>query len=486
MLFLTSLAWAQDSAVTEAEVPLAETSQREPTEVATSGDLRLVGTLPTDFVVDSDGTTVGDGMTLDSRFRLGTVLSIGTSALTLEADFLDAILVGDAWDLGDIDERNLGRTGALDREAYMLRKANVSGLVGPVALTAGFDTSHWGMGLLANDGAHDPLFGRTDLADRTFRIKAATRTKGTTPVTLVLAGDRAVADDFARWDQGQAAYQLVGAAAIGDATSNAGIYGVYRSQRERDPRRITRVGVLDATGTTAMEVGGLDVRVQGEAATILGTTSRSLTYAEREALKVRSGGVAAQVDVGWNAATLIVRGGLASGDANAYDDVTNDFTFDRNFGAGIVMFPRYQAALDAQAYNQLADPHHTGQTPDGLEAIVTEGGIRRASFVQPVLRIQPDIPLEVRIGAVLGWATAPIAQPFESHRAGGVPTNHLGKPTTGRSLGTELDWAAELTAPKEIRTTTASLLVQGGHYFASEDLGGASAHLVSATGRVRW
>ncbi|MCP4806350.1 MAG: hypothetical protein GY913_35115 [Proteobacteria bacterium] len=492
MLLLTTLglntAWAQDSAVTEAEVPAADATEdsTEPTEVTTRGDLRLVATMPTDFVVDSDGTTVGEGMTLDSRARLGTEVRIGTSALNIEADLLDAILVGDPWDLGDIDERNLGAKGVLDRRAYTLRKANVSGLVGPVMLTAGFDVSHWGMGMLANDGAHDNLFGRTDLADRVFRVRGATRTKGSVPVTLVFAGDRIVADDIARWDQGQSAYQLVGAAMVGEAGRNAGVYGVFRTQREADPRRITRVGVVDATGVYSSGIGGLEFVAQAEAATIFGNTSRSLTYNERDALKVRSGGAAAQLDLIFDAATLTVRSGVASGDANAYDDVSNDFAFDRNFGAGIVMFPRYQAALDVQAYNQLSDPHHTGQTPDGLEAIVTEGGIRRASFIQPVVRIQPDIPLEFRLGAVVGWATAPIAQPFESHRAGGVPTNHLGKPTTGQHLGTEVDWAAEFTSPKNLKSTQSSLLVQGGHYFASDDLGGASAHLVSATGRVRW
>ena len=90
---------------------------------------------------------------------------------------------------------------------------------------------------------------------------------------------------------------------------------------------------------------------------------------------------------------------------------------------------------------------------------------------------------------VAAWSTAPIREPFNSYRNGGVATNHLGDPTEGIKLGTELDWALELGDPEAAMTRlrlSPQLILQGGHLQASEDLGGEMLHLVTATGRVRW
>ena len=46
-------------------------------------------------------------------------------------------------------------------------------VVGSVAVQSGITTSHWGLGLIANDGNHDQLFARTDYGDRVFRTAAS-------------------------------------------------------------------------------------------------------------------------------------------------------------------------------------------------------------------------------------------------------------------------------------------------------------------------
>ena len=468
--------------VTEAEVDL----DSDKASFEHHGELRFVASAYPDFEVDSDGTTVDQTRALDSRLRLGGTLGMGGSTLDVELDLFDAQIGGQTWALSEDDERRRADKGVMDARAYTLRQAKVSGLLGPAMLSAGFQTSHWGLGMLANDGAHDPTFGRNDLGDRVFRVSAATRLPlAPAPLALVVAGDRVLTDDLARFDEGQAAYQGIFAAVLGDREgSHAGLYTVYRSQRELDPRRRTQVGVLDVTAAHVLPAGVVDLRVAGEAAGVLGTTSRSLSYNARDQLLVRSAGatgvLAAEAD--WFA--LELRSGWASGDGDPYDDTTNDFSFDRNFDVGMVMFDEFQGGLENGAYLQLTDPYNTGKAPDGVEALLTEGAFRRATFVAPALSASPRDWATIKLGLVGAWQTAPIAQPFESHRAGGVPTNHLGQATEGSWLGWELDWALLLSGERD--GMQPEFLLQGGHYFASEDLGSGRHDLVSGAARLRW
>ncbi|HJN76602.1 MAG TPA: hypothetical protein QGF58_21915 [Myxococcota bacterium] len=468
--------------VTEAEVEL---ESRDAT-FEHHGELRFVGSAYPDFAVDSDGTMVDQGPVLDSRLRMGGSMAMGGSTLDVELDLLDAQIAGDVWGLSPDDERRRADKGVMTPDAFTLRQAKVSGLMGPAMLTAGFTTSHWGLGMLSNDGAQDPTFGRNDLGDRVFRVSAATRLPlAPAPLVLFVAGDRVLADDLARFDEGQAAYQGTLAAVLGDRdATHAGVYTVYRSQRELDPRRRTQVGVLDVTGAHVMPVGPIDLRVAGEAAGVLGQTSRSLSYNAREQLLVRSAGATGVVAADADFFELQLRSGWASGDGDPYDEQTNDFGFDRNFDVGMVMFDEFQGGLENGAYLQLTDPHNTGKPPDGIEALLSEGAFKRATFVQPALTVHPKPWGSIRLGLTSAWQTAPIAQPFESHRAGGVPTNHLGQPTSEVWMGWEIDWAILLSGERD--GMHPEFLLQGGHYFASEDLGSGRHDLVAGTARLRW
>lgn len=491
MMLLIAAAYAQERPtnpaeetpeVTEAQVEL---ESRGEATFEHHGELRFIGTAPPDFAVDSDGTMVDQGAVLDSRLRLGGAMEMGGSTLDVELDLFDAQIAGDTWALSADDERRRADKG-MSSEAFTLRNAKVSGLVGPAMLTAGFSTSHWGLGMLANDGAHDPTFGRNDLADRVFRISAATRVPtAAAPLGLVIAADRVIADDLARFEQGQAAYQGIFAAVLGDReATHAGVYTVYRTQRELDWRRRTQVGVLDVTGAWLVDAGAFDLRVAGEAAGVFGQTSRSLSYNARDQLAVRSAGATGLIAADAELYSLQLRGGWASGDGDSYDGTTSDFSFDRNFDVGMVMFDEFQGGLENGAYLQLTDPYNTGKAPDGIEALLSEGAFKRATFVQPAVTLNPKPWGSIRLGVTSAWQSAPIAQPFESHRAGGVPTNHLGDATVGSWLGWEFDWAILLSGERD--DMRPEFLLQGGHYFASEDLGSGRHDLVAGTARLRW
>jgi len=500
LLFLSLPALAGDFG--EVGTPAMQPEIPEGAVLDPYGELRLLASFPPkDLQLDTDGTMLGQDFVLDSRLRTGLAFGKSGFRAVVEGDLFEGQLAGDAWDVpGDEDARDRHRMGVMTGEDFDLRKALVKAKLGPVGVQAGVATSHWGLGLLANDGNRDPVFGRNDFGDRVIRVQVGSRPfgKGTVPLTLSLAGDRVIEDEFAHWtpfneeDKGGKAWQGIGAALWQpDEGATVGVYGVHRRQTESDDERQTIITALDAYADWTTELDGWSLRLAGEGATLLGSTSRSLNYNNREEQRVRCGGLTGLVELDVHDLPLrgIFRGGWASGDGNPDNDVVNDFAYDRDFDAGMVAHDELGGAIDASAYDQVGRPIHSGGAPEGADAIVREGAFLHAIFLQPVLAVDATEWLELRGGATLHWATAPIAQPFTTTRNGGIPANFLGTPTDGYAMGPELNWAVELgdvVMGPERAGLKPALLLQGGHLLASENLGGETVSLVTATGRVRW
>lgn len=493
---------AEESAPVTAEVPAATASTATATAPAQKGgfsswgEARLLGSLPPETVLDTEGHTLGQSAVLDSRLRAGLGFAKDDWKVRTEWDLFTGQLAGDAWDVrGTEDARDREVVGVLRGDAFRARRLSVEGRAGPVGIEAGLVTSHWGLGMLANDGAHEPFFGRNDFGDRVIRLRVGTRPIAGVPLTVGIAGDRVIEDEQATWSPftgGQAAWQGIASALYGEKDGpKLGVYGVYRNQTEADGERVTSAGVLDLYGDVPLALPGLTLRVAGEAAGILGRTDRAQSYNARDGLAVTSGGATVLVEALPEALPLTgtLRGGWASGDGDPDDGRSNDFSFDRDFDAGMVLFDEIQGAIDAATYAQLTDDSHSGRAPDGADALVGEGAVRGASFVQPVVAFKPIPWLGVKAGALFAWSTKPISQGFATYRNGGVPANHLGQATSGYALGTELDWAVtvgDVETPVLGVKARPALLLQGGHYLASADMGGGTHTLVTATGRVRW
>lgn len=462
--------------------------------LGTTGELRLLASLPPDPVLDTDGNSMGQGAVLDSRIRAGASWTRSAWKVGLELDALDGQLVGDTWDIaGDEDARRRQSLDAFSLDGLSLRRAAVEGRLGDVGVQAGLVTSHWGLGMVANDGAHDPVFGRTDFGDRVLRLRLATKPLdgGEGPLTVMLAGDRVVEDDTASWspmEGGQAAWQGIGALLWAEEGQQYGLYSVYRHQTEQDGERVTRATVVDLYADRHLPVGEWTLRLAGELAIIGGDTTRSQSYTSREGLDLRSQGFTGLVELRPSEAPsfAMLRVGWASGDGNPDDGVSRDFAFDRDFDVGMVLYDELLGAVEAQTFNQLNDPGNAAQPPEGAETLVSEGAFRRAAFLQPVVGGNFLPWIHLRLGAALSWATAPPGQAFESYRAGGTPSNHLGQPTSGYGLGTELNWALHLGDVELAELLRPALVLQGGHLLANENVGGGTLSLVTATGRLRW
>lgn len=470
------------------------------------GELRLVETVPDRFVVDDGGRDLGWGPAFDSRLRLGARLAgdEDTWRGDLELDVFSGQLFGDTWALPALDERGRDALDAVSLAGVVPRKASIGGRLPWFDVEAGLTSATWGLGMVANDGGADPLFGRTDFGDRTLRLRLATTPfrgdgpDGRLPLYVLAAGDRVLADELARWSEGDRALQGILAAlfvrdpapaADGRAsTRRAGLYAVYRDQRSADGASL-RAQVVDGFVDWTARPAGWWLRGAAEGAWTEGSTDASRTYLAPSGVRIRQAGLTARLEAGRGPVTALLRGSYASGDSSPDDGVVSEFRFDRDLDVGMVLFDEYLGALNLAAWRSATDPARAAAPPDGADLLVDEGAFHGAAAVQPAVILAPLSALELRAGAVLAWSTGPIANPYTSFVNGGVPTNHLGAATGDRRwLGAELDWAVA-TREGDLAgwAVRPSLELQGGHAFPGRALRGPSRvdHLL-LTGRARF
>jgi hypothetical protein len=464
-----------------------------------TGQVRALGYVPPpDVVLNPDGLVLGQGPTLDVRIRTGFALEVDRLRLSTQWDLVAAPVVGDPWDIPGTEDRRHrestlatgGPLGAAPREAA-LAFAVPQGF----AFSGGLQTSHWGLGVLANDGAHETLFGRVDRGDRMLRVRGTflpwTKSGTAMPLFVTLAADQVVEDDLARWGE-QRAWQVIGSVLWADPKQRLGAYVVYRHQTEPGVApRPTRAAVADVYGDWSLEASsGWSGRVAFEAVGLFGTTQLVLPAYQRQT-RVLSGGGALETELHnpSDVLNLHLRAGATTATGDPDQGTLSDFAMDSNYNVGLVLFDEVSGALEAATWAALIDEGNLGQPPFGAELQVSEGAVRRAAYLQPAVVVRPAPPLDLRLGMVAAWSTGPVAWPFTTSRAGGEPRNQLDQPTAGRHyLGTEIDWAVGLgrmggTASWKVHPR---LTVEGGHAFVGPAWGGGTFHEVLLTGRLDW
>ena len=480
-----------------------------------SGDYRLNFSLLDDFAVDNElqstaygPTTHGQTQYLDQRLRVRFDLQAARVKFSTEWDLLTGQLAGDVWNLGGLDRRRRDIHGAIDPSGFVPRRASALLRWKDVDVEMGLVTSHWGLGMIANDGAHDPMFGRTDLADRVLRLRMTARplhwraNPGPDANKFMVTGaiDIVFDDDLATLADGQVAMQAVGSVVHYDpGVATHGVYAVYRNQREPSDTGETSVVVIDGYWDRTLALGeSTSLRLAGEAAGVIGRTSRTLNYNERDALAVRSFGITGLASLGLWDKKLQIHGrvAFASGDEDGDDGQSTSFNFDRNFGTGSVLFDQMLGSINLASHALITDPEISGVPPRGIDALANEGAAGSVFLLQPVLQGTPLPFLDFKGGVLLAIATADHRQPFYSSRAGGTPQNHHNEPTDGRMLGTEVNWSVALGGELPLKEENAPELdlrfeVQGGHLFVGSALRAAAEdeqviHHVQMTGRFRW
>ncbi|MGH7297858.1 MAG: hypothetical protein ACRELB_23160, partial [Polyangiaceae bacterium] len=103
----------------------------------------------------------------------------------------------------------------------------------PVCLVrGGQQPSHWGMGIVANDGDHPSLFGDYRYGNIVEQILFATKPLGVkSPFVVALAANLVYRDNVAILANGDRALQGIAAAFYEQGPDMLGVYGVYRDQK---------------------------------------------------------------------------------------------------------------------------------------------------------------------------------------------------------------------------------------------------------------
>lgn len=375
--------------------------------------------------------------------------------------------------------------------------------VSPLGLIrAGQQGSHWGMGILANDGDHRALFGDYQRGSLVERLLLATTPLGRDgPLTIAIAGDLVFEDNTADLiDQGDLALQGVLAAIFRTKRVELGIYGVLRSQtraRESVDARTSFdeelfAGVVDVTSKFNAPVpgGGAYVFGEVEAAAIVGSTTftRGLYEASvtpgdaREPEAIRSFGAAARLGVvrtagrglsRWGDVAVAVEWGYASGDANPYDGVNRRFLFDPNHNVGLVLFDHVLAWKTARSATAAQDPAIVRRPPPGLDLLPSNGGVTGATYINPTLVVRPKRWVDLKAGAVIAQSTADVVDPYHAGVLGSF-ANYDGGDERAHDLGLELDLGADVRL-HVTETLTLDFGVEGGVLFPGRAFEDASS-----------
>jgi hypothetical protein len=441
--------------------------------------------------VDSVGTELSPEPELDVRARVGLRLDsedrFGLLVFAAEFEF-DAIS-------GPVSGGDDGKTEAIapplsDESGQALRKAYGRFSFGPfVTLAGGYTTSHWGLGLVANDGAHGHTPGGGEFSDprggdRVLRGQVVTGPWSTERLLVSVAYDVVQDDDVTL--SGDEATQVSAAVVVGHQRPNrVGVYVARRAQEARDGDE-TNVTVYDVHGRLeGKPVGQVKAFLESEAAFISGETDLGPT-AEHPRHDVVQLGVATRFGLSQGRIGGVADVVYASGDQNFEDAEQNGFRADPNFEQGLLLYRGVMAAQTARAPVRAADPELVGYPSEDLDRLPSRGQVTNTVTFFPRAVYRPTDGLEIYGGPLFAWAEANLVDARETRLAGGEPHNALGgKPTA--FLGTEYDVGLRYTAL--LGGTRLTLGAEGGYFvpggaFASGSAAGVKPLDSASGGRV--
>lgn len=404
--------------------------------------LEVVNTYP----LDRDGTH------LDSNFFFMPQVRLGMHAESRKQDWPVRLIFDYEHDLVTGTQDGAPANSIGDRlpngvkSHDEIRRAFLRAIIPSAYLTVGggYTLSHWGMGMLANDGAHgwtpgSAYFGDPRSGDRVIRA-----TIGTVPLTDYNIVARAAFDDVVGDDvllDGDSANQYIGSLLVGQGQPhNAGLYVVYRSQ-DSSYQNGFDVVVYDLTASTTWNLDNLGLlTVSGEWALINGHTTLAPTpdFPEHDLLQI---GASARVSLNRGNHGAVFDFLFATGDENFDDKDQNAFKIDPNYEFGLLLFHQVMAGQTGRATVTAADPNLVGQPVPDLDRIPTGGSASNTVAFFPRAWYRTEQDLEVYGGPMFAISDVNYADPFNTRINGGDPHNALGG-TPGSFYGTELDIGA--------------------------------------------
>lgn len=398
------------------------------------------------FPVDRYGARLDGDFAWLPEARLGVIWSsrAGKVPIPYRLEYEHDLTTGTGVGAPDLPGQRMPNARGTHSE---LRKAFVRFELGERWIAAaGYMMSHWGLGMLANDGAHgwtpgSAYFGDPRSGDRVLRAFLGTQPLSDYGVVLRAAIDKVEADDPLL--RGDDAHQFILSARVGvDRTPHGGVYVVYRSQdgrRDAIGQRGFDAWIIDLTGGMDFDLAAVGrLGIAGEIALVTGETSLAPTpELPRHDLLQVGAVVRAALDRGDHGlvADLI----YASGDRNFDDKQQNAFRFDPNFEVGLLLFRHVLAAQTGRAPITAGDPEIVGRPVADLNRIPTGGSVTNTVAFFPRGWWRPRQKVEVYGGPLFAWSEVALADPFNTRvDGGGRARNALGG-GPGGFYGVELD-----------------------------------------------
>ncbi|TNF25537.1 MAG: hypothetical protein EP329_22955 [Deltaproteobacteria bacterium] len=383
------------------------------------------------FPTDPTGTEYALDPTLDTQFRIRADYrnvwgGNGQYILTLsyEHDLMSGVVLGGAEGFDGVDAPY---TADAEKSALRVASARLS-LGHMLTLTGGAFTSHWGLGLVANDGAHGWTPGSAMFSDPRGgdRVLGALLASGPHDGLLVFTGYESVIDDDVLVD-GDTAWQTVFGIryAPQEALFEGGVYAVYRAQESPRGAR-TEVAVVDLYAKLERDLSpDLALRAELEAALIAGTTDLGPTP-DHPQHDVLQGAAALRValDAGLGGAVLDVL--YASGDPAFDDGAQNGFKADRNFDLGLLFNDVVLAARTARTPVRADDPELAAVPAEDLDRLPTRGAATNTITFFPRGWWRPVDGLELYGGVLVALSPTNESDAFNARLGGGSPQNALG------------------------------------------------------------
>jgi hypothetical protein len=408
--------------------------------------------------------TLGQHQYLYHWLRVGARLDIFDKiALVAQIDVPRGMIAGDTTQYVDASRDSFAQARWYEVHPRYLYLEYVS----PVGVfRLGQQGSQWGMGILANDGDHDTLFGdhrRGSLMERIL-YTATPMGKGT-PLFIALGADVVFQDATADLLSGDRAFQ--GFAALGYRGEHAelGVYGVGRHQ-EHGGQSVDQytpytdaltVGVLDVEGRFDVPIPGSHAFAygQGEVATIFGSTSfergayanlidPTAARSDERVLAYGGAAVLGAVHVSgsgadrWGNVMGEVEIGYASGDADPFDGTEKRFTFDENHHVGLILFDQVMRWKTARAATLAQEPTLVARAAPGIQLLPSNGGVFGAAYLNPRVVFRPRRWVDLKGGVVIAQTTADFVDPYHAGALGSYQNYDGGDPKK-HDLGVEVD-----------------------------------------------
>ncbi|MEZ4232186.1 MAG: hypothetical protein R3B89_23620 [Polyangiaceae bacterium] len=394
------------------------------------------------------------GATFDTGFRLGDV--------ALRAEYEHELVRGALSDQDRPAGRGYPGQGSSDP---VLRKANLAlRLSDVVGVQAGFNTSHWGLGLIENDGAHEPAPGDTRFVDprggdRVLEARLFTGPTGDADfqahvaLQRVLQDERILREGEASRDDEPSVRAELGLSFGGSDLDRGELHVALRRDEGADGSR-ARYGIVDASMTFGVDMEEAILLLEAEAAYQHGTTELAPTF-----LRVKQDLRA----FAWAGRTSYMLGPLSvsldslflSGDSDPQDGVVTDFRADPNYQFGVVLFDQIVAMQSARSAATATDPS-IGAPMSEAGRLPTEGAPYDTLAFFPRVGYRVVKGLDLYGGVLFAFAPVDPRDPANTKLSGGDPRTALGG-ASGGYWGTEYDFGFRFRA-----LLAGSLLTVGG------------------------